>query len=483
MGFIYRIYLSRSIGPEGVGIYQIALTVFGLLLTIVSSGIPITVSRMLTKYKAEGDTLSQHSTATSGIALCLIASIPIVLIFTLFKSNLSFIFSDKRCMDVFTIILPGLIITSVYAVIRGYFWGNKDFLSYSIIELLEEAVMLIAGILLVSRATSETNGALKAGWAVLISYIFSFTASSILFFIKGGRLKSTKQTLKPLLMSSAPITAMRTATSFINSLIAVVLPARLVSTGLTSAEAVSQFGEAFGMALPILFMPGTLIGSLAVVLVPELSENYYKNQKKNLVSNIEKALKFSIFIAGMILPILLTFGKSLGIFFYDSNNAGKYLTYFSPAILPMSLCMISTSILNSLNLERKTLKNYLWGAIFMTASIFLLPKYLGIYSLAVGLLGQFTITAAANLLSLDNIIKANLSYLRFALKTIIFVLPSAIFGSMLNKILTTWLGNTFACIIGCTLTAGFTFLLYIVFGTDSKIFLNDKSNYGRNKKL
>ncbi|MBQ7164068.1 MAG: oligosaccharide flippase family protein, partial [Clostridia bacterium] len=349
IGFIYRIYLSRSIGSEGLGIYQIALTLFGLLLTVTSSGIPITVSRMMTKYFASKDEKSAFATVTAGIIFSLSLSVPIVVFFFVFRSKLGFIFTDERCMDVLMIVLPGLIITSVYAVIRGFFWGKKSFLTYSLIELAEEAVMLVAGVVLIGAVTSKMSGVEKAAWAVLISYAFSFAAASAVFFIKGGRLVSPKNTLKPLAKSSAPITGMRTATSLINSLIAIILPLRLISAGLTRTEAMAEFGAAFGMAIPILFMPATLIGSLAVVLVPELSENYYKNQKENLINNVERALKFSFFVACIIIPVLVSFGKNLGIFFYSSGEAGKYLTYAAPVMLPMSICMITTSMLNSLN--------------------------------------------------------------------------------------------------------------------------------------
>ena len=53
LGFLYRIFLSRTIGAEGIGLYQVALSVFALLLTISCSGTPITVSRLMTKYKAQ----------------------------------------------------------------------------------------------------------------------------------------------------------------------------------------------------------------------------------------------------------------------------------------------------------------------------------------------------------------------------------------------------------------------------------------------
>ena len=52
LGFLYRIVLSRTLGSEGVGLYQIALSVFAVLVTATSSGIPITVSRLITKHRA-----------------------------------------------------------------------------------------------------------------------------------------------------------------------------------------------------------------------------------------------------------------------------------------------------------------------------------------------------------------------------------------------------------------------------------------------
>ena len=53
LGFLYRIVLSRLLGAEGLGIYQVALSLFAFFLTIGSGGIPITVSRIITKNKAK----------------------------------------------------------------------------------------------------------------------------------------------------------------------------------------------------------------------------------------------------------------------------------------------------------------------------------------------------------------------------------------------------------------------------------------------
>ena len=67
LGFIYRIFLSRNLGSEGMGLYSVALSVVGLIMTLTSSGIPITVSRIMTKHSAENRESLSFGTVTAGI--------------------------------------------------------------------------------------------------------------------------------------------------------------------------------------------------------------------------------------------------------------------------------------------------------------------------------------------------------------------------------------------------------------------------------
>ena len=147
-------------------------------MTVTSSGIPVTVSRMMIKYKSEGNIYRSNGTISGGILISIITCIPLVLLVFSKSKLLNFLFSDERCLLILMIMIPGLIFTSVYAVIRGTFWGNKQFLPYSIIEFAEECVMLIVGIILVNKATGMLDGVKKAGVAVLVSYVFSLLQSN-----------------------------------------------------------------------------------------------------------------------------------------------------------------------------------------------------------------------------------------------------------------------------------------------------------------
>lgn len=440
LGFLYRIFLSRSIGTEGIGIYQVALSVFALLLTVCCSGTPITVSRLMMKYKAENKPDRVKKVITAGLAITLVTAIPLCLAGFLLKGYLGVFFADERCINVFLIILPGLIFTSIYSVLRGVFWGNKDFLPYSIIELLEEACMILVGIALVVNVTNVYDGAYRAGIAVLVSYIFSFTLATIVFFIRKNKLKNPISELKPLIASSAPITAMRTANSLVVSLISIILPMRLIVAGLTEAEAMSAFGAAVGQAIPLLFIPTTLIGSFTLVLVPEISENFYKKKHFFLKRDIEKSLKFAVFVTCLFIPVFTVLGEEIGIIIFDSYECGKYLSASAYLMYFMSVSTITTSMLNSMGLENKTLIYFIISAVFMLLCIWFLPSVIGIYALLVGFTFVYGLTSVFNLVLLSKTCVEKPKYVKFLLLSALTILPTILMGFMLEKLLLSSLG-------------------------------------------
>ncbi len=461
LGFLYRIYLSRTIGAEGIGIYQVALSVFALLLTLCCSGTPITVSRLMTKYKAEGKHDRVNKVITAGLSITLFTAIPLCLIFFLLRNHLGVLFADDRCVSVFLIVLPGLIFTSIYSILRGVFWGNKDFLPYSIIELLEEICMIVVGIILITFASNVYQGAFRAGVAVLVSYVFSFTLATIVFFLRKNKLKNPVSEFKPLISSAAPVTAMRTANSLIMSLVSIILPLRLISAGISEAQAMSMFGAAMGQSIPILFIPTTLIGSFTLVLVPEMAENYYRKNYYYLKRDIEKALKFSIMIACVFIPVFTVCGEQIGIVIFDNAESGRYLSASAFLMLFMSISNITTSMLNSIGKEHKTLIYFIISSAFMLLCILFLPKYIGIYSLLVGFTFVFGLTTLFNLILLRKECVEKPKYLPFLIKVALLTLPTILFGGLLKNILLPVLG-IFATLCVCafaTLTA--TALLYL----------------------
>ena len=435
LSFVYRIILTRIIGAEGLGIYQISLTVFAVFLTAASSGIPVTVSRLMAKSGAKNDITGKHSAVTAGIACTLAVTVPVALILFFGKSAFSFLFSDPRCVDIFIILLPGLVLTSVYAVIRGSFWGNKQFLAYSVIELAEDAVMVGVGIALIFGVSDPVLGARYATIAVLASYIFSFAASLIWYFKSGGRFVNPKKQFKPLLSAATPITAMRTSTSLLNSVVAVLLPTILMSVcGLSNSEAVTLYGIAVGMAIPMLFTPNSFIGSIAVVAAPELSENFYRGNKSLVKYDVEKTLRAAIFIATILIPILLAAGGSISEFLYANELCGQIVRVSAIIMLPMCITMMSNTLLNSMNCEKQTLLYFTIGAVTMLCCVLFLTRYLGVYSYVLGLGLAQIITAVLNLRLLNKKC-GGANNIRYILMSLTVIIAASAFGILVHGLL------------------------------------------------
>ena len=464
LGFLYRIVLSRLIGAEGLGLYQIALSLFGLFITIGTGGIPITVSRMISKAKAEGKPQGEKRAVGAGIAVCLLLTLPFALLLFAFGGKMPFLFSDTRGFSVFRILLLGLSLSAVYAVIRGSFWGNKQFLLPSIIEVLEESVMVIAGILLLQNVSSQLSGAKKAAWAVVISYVFSFSLSLLLFFIRGGKISPPKKELKMLFNASLPITFVRASTSLVTSAVAVLLPVMLMRSGLSETDALTVFGVVSGMVLPVLFVPSTIIGSLALVLVPELSEDFYKNNQKRLRANLSRGLKASFLIACALIPFFFALGEDLGAFAFSQPLAGKMIKNSCFVLLPMSLTMITNAMLNSMGFEKQTFAFYFLGAAVLIISILVLPRFCGGYAYLIGLFASYVLTAVCSLIFLAK--KCPVSkkrrgqvFVHEYFPAFFGIFPIALFGKLLHNILQLYTSALLSVLL-CTLAMALVTLVY-----------------------
>ncbi len=449
LGFLYRIVLSRFIGAEGLGLYQVALSIFAVFLTIGTGGIPVSVSRFIAKNGKNGYEKNASGVTAAGVALSLIFTLPVLIFALFFPAPFARLFSDERCLPVFYILLIGLCFSCIYAVIRGSFWGKKEFLLPSVLEIAEEAVMVLAGVLLIRNATDALSGAKLAAWAVVISYLFSFTLSILCFCLCGGKLSSPKKHFKPLFNAAMPITSVRASGTLVSSSIAVLLPVMLMRSGIENSQALALFGVASGMALPILMIPSTVIGSIALVLMPELTQDYFNHNDSRLFHNVTRGLSVAMLVACFLLPIFYALGQDAGNIAFSNAFAGEMIAKSCPLILPMSLSMISTSVLNAIGCEKQTLAFFLISAATMLACILFLPAVCGVYAYPIGMGLNFLVNATCNITFLFHKCKGLFGYAGkrlFSLfaRAIISVLPLSLIGNGLRFFFHLFFGELLA---------------------------------------
>ena len=400
LGFLLRIYLSRVLGAELLGSYQIAMSVFGVILTLIASGLPTIISRRVANLRAKSNYNACHKVVSSGLIIALSISIFVCVILFALPNVLLKIFTSTHSVTILYILLPSAIASSVYAILRGALWGQKKFFTISFAEFFEQVVRIIILFILV-KLSLNMGYSERAGLSLSIASFISAIFVAIMYFKFGGKLSNPRGSFGGVLKTSTPITTIRTVSSLVTSIISIIIPARLMLYGYTSGEALAKFGIVMGMTFPLLMIPGTLISSIAVAIIPEISEqttNIDKGVKnrETLKGQINLVLGLSCVISCVLLPAFLVLGKPIGVFLFNNEEAGTYLTMSAFLMVPMGLAQISSSVLNAIGLEMKSLKNYALSALFLFMCIYFLPKYLGVVALIIGMAGLSIITTILN---------------------------------------------------------------------------------------
>lgn len=424
-GFLFRIFLSRTVGAEGVGLYQVASSVFMVLMTVIASGLPLVISRMSATFLANKEKKKEASLVTIAFIFALILSIVLCLLVLLFRNAFSNLFTDARCIEILIVLLPSLVFSSVYCVFRGALWGRGNYFALCITELYEQIIRIILCMLVISSTFTALENALNIGWTMSLACLFSMILVVLLYFYYGGKLtKPQKKLLKPIVRQSTPITLMRIAGSLLQPLIAFIIPARLVSIGYTSSQALSLYGIAVGMTLPLLYIPTTIIGSLSTALVPDISAAVAQNNHKHIEERINTSIFFALIISCLFVPIFLGMGEHLGIFLYDNIMSGTLLQSASWVLIPLGLTNITSALLNSLGLEEKSFVNFLIGAAVMFVALWFLPALIGVNALVWGMGLNYVVVSVMNIWLIKRKAKVNIKFSKMILKMAILIIPS-----------------------------------------------------------
>ena len=277
LGFLFRIYLSRELGAEMLGVYQVAFSVFMVLSILVSSGLPLTVSKQTARYQVSNDKKSQNGIVSSSLIIGLCVSIGICLIFVIFQDFISAMFTDARTMLILLTLLPAVVFSAVYSSFRGSLWGTKNYFFVSLAEFVEQVARILMFVLLAECIIPNTNGGVVAGISMTLGCAVSMLFVAVVYFADKRKLGNPKGHYKEVWRSALPITGVRTATSLIQPLIAVLFPLMLVLSGHTSEQAMSLYGIVMGMAFPLLFLPSTIVGAMSFTLIPDLSVSIAKH--------------------------------------------------------------------------------------------------------------------------------------------------------------------------------------------------------------
>ena len=154
------------------------------------------------------------------------------------------------------------------------------------------------------------------------------------------------------------------------------MPRGLKASGFSADRALSGYGILQGMVLPVLFFPSCLLGALAELIVPELTEAQVQGDYKAIRQMTKTLLKDSSLFSLVVALFLFTCAKPLTWILYQSSQAGKFLRLLAPLIPVMYTDMVVDGCLKGLGEHLWSMRvNILEALLGLLLVWFLLPLY------------------------------------------------------------------------------------------------------------
>ena len=477
LGFLFKIYLSRELGAVGMGVYQVALSVFFLLLTVTTSGLPLVVSKKTAQSGKNGTT---HGLTAAALIVGVGSALLVCAAVFCLQKPLGKMMASTESMVLLLLMLPGVLFSGVYAALRGNLWGKQKYTTMSVIEVIEQVARILLTVLLFTLGFNKLKMT-----AVSLSASCALTAllCAACYFANKGRLASPKGEIVPLLRTSVPITCVRAASSAVNSVIAILVPFILVHMGNTREQAMYLYGASVGMALPLLYLPITVVGSLAYVMIPTLSKAYGSGNLPSARRQIETAVSLSIVIAALFVPAFAALGLPVGKLVYDNVDAGRFLAHAAWLLIPVSLENIASSMLNSLDLEKRGFINYMIGSAVIFAVIGIFCRNFSVDVLIYAFGAGWSVSALLDLLCIRKRVGIRFSFLLPLLLSCMLVLPGTLLVRTLFSLLSD-LPQLIAIAVSGACGCAFMLLLSLVFGIlDISLFFKKKPRKRRAKSI
>ncbi|WP_047151234.1 stage V sporulation protein B [Aneurinibacillus tyrosinisolvens] len=388
LGFINRVMLARIIGAEGLGLYQMAVPTFILVISLATFGLNVSISKMVAEADASGD--------RGKIRLILQISLVIVSVLSFIFTTLmivgaslisTYFLTDARAYYPLIAIAPIVPIVAISSVLRGYFQGKQNMIPPASSQVIEQIVRMFTVILLamwlmpkgVEFAAAGAMAGVVIGEAFgMLSLFLQFKRQRLPQLLQkrslSGIMKKNREVFQQLLDISLPVTGSRIIGSLTFFVEPIIVAQSLMLAGISSSAATSFYGQLAGMAIPLLVFPTFITYSLSVSLVPAVAEAAAQKNDRLVYRRIYQSLRLALVFGAPCSALLYVFAEPLSLMLYHDDKVGHFLKILAPYSIFLYFQAPLQAALQGLNHANIAMRNTIIGALLKTAAIFLLAS-------------------------------------------------------------------------------------------------------------
>lgn len=382
LGLVYKWYLTNreGFGDEGNAIYSAGFSIYALLLTISSTGVPNAVAKLVSEHTAKGDYRGAHRVFK--IALGTFAVIGLIGTLMLFFgahyiANVWLAIPEAELTLV--ALSPAIFFVAIICVFRGYFNGRENMKATANSQTMEQLFKTIFTVLVVEVVAicSGINTNLMAAGANLATTLATVGSFFYLFlFYKMRRedlskeivasenygTKSIWKTVKNILSVSIPMSLSSILTS-INRNIDSTTVKRGLQSFLSEGDALKQYGILSGKVDTLTSLPLSFNIAFATALVPTITTAMTKGDMKVATKRVSFSLLVTMLIGLPCMIGMMIFAQPILNLLFSNAPDGAFIFQVS------SLAIIFTVLEQTVNGALQGLGKIMIPAIALTIGV------------------------------------------------------------------------------------------------------------------
>ena len=478
LGFVYRVALTRLIGAEGVGLFQMVFPFLSLILTFVTLGMGVAVSKLVAESVVTGD----RTRISRILAIASVTTICLGVVFSLLMAGFGHliarkIFTDPRAYYPFITTIPVIVIIAISSVLRGYFQGLQVMSTPAIASILETLIRIIAVWILAALSLAKgleyaaagvsagmILGELGGCFYMWITYRLRAKVSQLPLPKQPVKTEKWSKTVRAILSIALPVTFSRLIGSVAYAIEPIIVTRSLLGAGLTTAAATRAYGEYGGMAIPLLVFPTVFTYSLAVQLVPSISEAVASGNKTTVSRRLQQSFRATSLVGFPTSLILLEFSSPLCQTIFHHPGVAPLLSIMAPAGFLLYLQGPLSGILQGINKAGIAMRNSLIGSFVKLLIIYVLAsnKSIGVAGIAWAVTISVTLTTLLHIASVHRRIGFSVDTMdttKILFATILMAIVSRQLWQVLQTLSPMWLSLT------ATITLSLFFYTIVLFVT------------------
>lgn len=438
IGIGFSAWISRKIGPEGMGLFQLIFTVYNMASTLATSGIYLAVTRLVAEEIGKGS----YSAANDAVRKCMIYGVVVsgtasVLLWYLAPWIGHVLLSDGRTVLSLRIMAFALPFMAFSCSLRGYFFAVRQVLKTNTSQIFEQlvriAVVAVGFLFLLPDGLEYACAAIALGSAGGEALAFCYTLTLYLLNKRKWHFTPKKfpETTRKVLSITIPVALSSYLKSALVTAENILIPRGFRRYGADTAGALAQYGMMEAMVMPILTFPAALLTSLSSLLVPEVAESNVTGQQRQIDRMTGAVLRAALLFALPVTASFVCFADELGLAIYRSEEAGAMLRVMAPLVPIMYMDMVSDALLKGLDEQLSVLR---YSIIDSALSVILIYSLLPVFGVNGYITVMFVSTYLNAVLGISRLVQ--ITHIGFSLgKWIVMPILSAAGASVLSLFL------------------------------------------------